>query len=243
MREGPDPRAEPPPLTFAPAESTEHIRLAGFGGDAEASSAGIFVDSNWMSEAWQRVESDERISALLAAYNEGLAMEVEHPSFALIAFVSCIERIGSLLFGHGKSEQCKACNRPLHNSSRAIFRSTLELVVDDRDRLRRMVDEEVYAWRSATSHAAVLHQHESTLGYQSLRLVCAPMSKRDMFGVRGIRNAKDAAKGLLIRLLSGDLALPSTDTVAGIRNQEILVAPDTSKAVATVAWAIFGNQR
>jgi hypothetical protein len=198
-------RLEPRVLTPPDERETGHFRRCSCEVEQEIRAWSLFIDPSWMNAAWLRLIEDERLSEILAVYNEGLTMADDHPSFATIAFVSCIEAFGNLLFANPNPAQCKECKKPLFNSARSIFRQTLELVVDDPERVRRMTDDEVYRWRSSTGHSARLHGHEQTFGQGLHRWVLPPSEEREMFGVRGLDNAKDAAKDLLVKALSGEL--------------------------------------
>jgi len=52
----------------------------------------------WLSDAWNRIESTPWLEHALSAHHEGLRAQYEHPSLALVAFISAIEAISKRLW-------------------------------------------------------------------------------------------------------------------------------------------------
>lgn len=52
---------------------------------------------DWCEDGWNRLAGDERLRSALATYQEGLSLQTRHPSFALIAFVACIEAVAHII--------------------------------------------------------------------------------------------------------------------------------------------------
>lgn len=55
------------------------------------------VIPKWLPNAFNKIEGDEHVANALNTYHEGLLMQIQHPSFALVAFVSSVETIGRKL--------------------------------------------------------------------------------------------------------------------------------------------------
>jgi hypothetical protein len=103
----------------------------------------------WASGAWDILARDPTARNALTAYYEGLLVEDDHPSLALVAFVAVIEAIGKEL-------------HPPVRSYFERFRRALRLVAfePEVERLRSIYD----ARRSRTVHEAAIHGHELARG-------------------------------------------------------------------------------
>jgi len=96
----------------------------------------------WFGDAWRRLDENPLVRDAVAIHYEGLRLQEDHPSFAVVAFVSAIETVGQL---RGAT------------TSRARFRAGLEIVTN-----AEIVEElvEAYAARSGTAHGGKLHGGE-----------------------------------------------------------------------------------
>lgn len=151
---------------------------------------------SWLGDAFAAVESDPNLERVLLMHHEGLALLADHPSFALLAFVSVIERVGEVTKG---LERCKECNQV--RGSRRRFRTASARVLDDADAaaMTRAYD----SARSPTTHAAVLHGREPALGFQTFGDVLRPPSP-SLFRGRWLGLAKTASRRLVAQQL-GDV--------------------------------------
>jgi hypothetical protein len=103
----------------------------------------------WASGAWDILARDPTARNALTAYYEGLLVEEDHPSLALVAFVAVIEAIG------------KELDPPLRSYFER-FRRALRLVASEPEveRLQSIYD----ARRSRTVHEAAIHGRELARG-------------------------------------------------------------------------------
>jgi hypothetical protein len=103
----------------------------------------------WAGEAWGILARDPTARNALTAYYEGLLVEEDHPSLALVAFVAVIEAIG------------KELDPPLRSYFQR-FRRALRLVASEPEveRLQSIYD----ARRSRTVHEAAIHGRELARG-------------------------------------------------------------------------------
>jgi hypothetical protein len=62
---------------------------------------------NWVSAAFVYMNNRTQLGHAVAIHHEGLRAQLEHPSFALIAFIASIEAVANLLF---REERCPECN-------------------------------------------------------------------------------------------------------------------------------------
>jgi hypothetical protein len=108
---------------------------------------------DWLDEAWQRVGHDVELAHALAIYQEGMAIQHEHPSVANVAYVAAIETLGARLV---KLKHCKTCGASKGSAER--FRSALRHVVSAAD---ASLLAEMYKPRSTTAHAGRLHGTEA----------------------------------------------------------------------------------
>lgn len=63
---------------------------------------------SWLPLAWRRLQADLSLRSALNAYYEGLRMLERHPSYALLAFMSVLDGIGSLLGAKGTKNRIRA---------------------------------------------------------------------------------------------------------------------------------------
>lgn len=108
----------------------------------------------WIEHAWTVSGTDQALGNALFAHYEGLRLNPEHPSFALVAFVSSIEHVGSLVTQQGS---------PV--GANAKFRAGPQLVRDEDDvkELGR-----AFQRRSGTAHAGRLYGGENLFGLERL---------------------------------------------------------------------------
>lgn len=108
---------------------------------------------DWIQAAWYRLEVDDPagdIGAALSLWHEGVLLQPEHPSFALVAFVACVEQIGKVL-------------APAIGGSRGRFWSALQLGTNAHE-LTELKKVDVYKLRSMTAHGSRMHGLETVFG-------------------------------------------------------------------------------
>lgn len=109
---------------------------------------------DWMEHAWELLAKERYVDDACAT--EGLLLAREHPSFALIAFISTIETLGAKLFPPARCPQCKQIT-----GSGERFRRALALVEDEATAVSLS---KAYGPRSRTAHSSKLHGHELMRG-------------------------------------------------------------------------------
>lgn len=140
---------------------------------------------SWLPRAFEEIDKDEAVYDALNMYHEGLLMELEHPSFALLADVASIEAIGRKLLGR------KAGNK-------RRFIAALKTVVRTKKKVNEIAD--AYSPRSSTAHEAKLHANENLFGYVSMPSAFDP-SPSDMFWLTHVRRLRRVAGKVLTKQL------------------------------------------
>jgi hypothetical protein len=147
----------------------------------------------WGDDGWSRLDRDAALDSALAAYYEGLALRAEHPSYALIAFVSALEAMGS------KSHEltrCTACGSTLGAGER--FRESLRLV---RSEPQAEALARAYRPRSKTAHAGQLFGTESQFGGIAFPKTFTSEPTFD-FSFRTLEDMRLASRDVLLRELA-----------------------------------------
>ena len=165
----------------------------------------VTIDVQRMEAAWNRRSADASVQIPLSAYYEGMGLTEEHPSFALVAFVSAIEEVGRLHFEEEVPPTCEKCGQREFNSKRRLFIKTLESLSESPEKAKRMA-QELYRWRSSTAHSGHVDGLEKTLGRRPYCSSGLDLRPEDEFYIRGVWSAKETARTLLMKLLSGDIA-------------------------------------
>jgi hypothetical protein len=111
----------------------------------------------WIDRAWAILEANGQVLNALNANYEGLRLFPEHSSYALIAFVGCIEGIAAMM---RDLERCETCKGQIGATER--FRTALRLVRSPED--VKALTKSAYGPRSGTAHAGQLYGGETELG-------------------------------------------------------------------------------
>jgi hypothetical protein len=148
---------------------------------------------NWASAAFEYMNNRTQLGHAVAIHHEGLRAQLEHPSFALIAFIASIEAVANLLF---REERCPECNA--HKNVADRFRATLRLVATDEE-ARRLG--EAYSPRSRTVHIGRLHGGKTAPGMPNFSWGVNPIREFEWmaWGMRA------ASRRLLERAVRGEL--------------------------------------
>lgn len=139
----------------------------------------------WLPPAFKELDGDIATYDALNTYHEGLLMEIEHPSFALIASVSAIEAVGRKVIGR-------------RAGTKQRFVAGLRTVI----KTKKKADEvaAMYSPRSDTAHEAKLHGNENLVGHVSLPSVFNPIPS-DMFWISSVLPLRRVACKVLIKQL------------------------------------------
>lgn len=138
----------------------------------------------WLDEAYKKIDSEETVSNALDMYHEGLLMEQEHPSFALLAHVASIEAVGRKILGSnaGTKRRFKAGLRTIMTKKNAD-----EIVL-------------LYKPRSSTVHEARLHANENLAGYVAIPSVFSP-APSDIFWLTHMKRIRRVSCRVLTKQL------------------------------------------
>jgi hypothetical protein len=142
----------------------------------------------WMSAALQQLAQDEWLSSALTAFHEGMLLYKDHPSIALIAFVSCCEAIGHRIGGQ--------------KTARQRVEAALSTVVSEEEAAELW---QGYAHRNKTAHEGRLHGYELSFGLSSTK-VLSPVDPALQFTWWLLRNFRDATRNALLLALKSPRA-------------------------------------
>lgn len=102
----------------------------------------------WLSAAWWKQDHHSYLAQALAAWHEGLQLQMLHPSMAMVAYVGAIEIIGRQL--------------GTRRTTGAAFKAALEAA--EVASIPGALADRLYARRSNTAHEGRLHGVENYLG-------------------------------------------------------------------------------
>jgi hypothetical protein len=165
---------------------------------------------DWLSSAWDVAVSEQLASDALSAYYEGVLIQDEHPSIALLAFVASIEAVGETLLA---PERCQCC-RAVKNSAER-FRRALCLVVSDEE--AQALKKRAYGPRSATVHRAQFHGREAVRGAPHLANFFG-IEPPYRFEIDTVRQLERVSRQLVQRLLKGEIGAEETGSPPGARS-------------------------
>jgi hypothetical protein len=190
-------REAPAPVTDGVRRAPNRVWWQHWPEDFDASTApeprNVKTIPDWVSSAWQQMNDRPQLGHAVAVHHEGLRVQFEHPSLALIAFVASIEAVANLLF---RDDRCPECGA--HKDVAARFRAALRLVATDEE-ARRLGT--AYSPRSRTVHQGRLHGGETTPGMFNFSWGIDPIREFDwmVWGMRG------ASRKLLQIAVRGEL--------------------------------------
>jgi hypothetical protein len=150
---------------------------------------------SWMDGAAHIVGDNETLFSALHSHREGLALMDEHPSLALVCFVSAIEGVGSTLVDLAVCDECKS-----RIGAGKRFRKALKTVFTNRE-----VDAltSAYELRSQTAHSGTLHGEETSMGMFMAPLESFAGRAQSMdFRYETLWALRDASKKVLVKQLS-----------------------------------------
>ena len=109
------------------------------------------VVPQWFEGALERIRANAALNSAVYSHRQGLALMEEHPSLALICFVSSIEGVGVAIEEPTRCTQCGA-----HSGAQKRFRGALKTAFSNKE-IKDLKVMEVYDLRSQTAHAGTLH--------------------------------------------------------------------------------------
>ena len=113
---------------------------------------------DWIETAYRYVGDNIEAKNALAMYNQGILVEYEHPTLALLAYTASLETIGVLL-AKGEGATKKEIQR-LRKKER--FTKAVTFAVTDEELVKKVVG--MYKTRGDSAHEAVLFGDESGYG-------------------------------------------------------------------------------
>lgn len=138
---------------------------------------------------YKSLEQDERLSRAAGIYSEGLSLLSEHPSLALVCFISVIEIVAeSAVETSGHHQRCKDEAGP-----RKRFREALKTVCKDADEFRHL--NQLYRNRSKTVHSGVFYGSDGVFPDVSWDL----LSSEGTFTIRVMQMAEAARELIFLR--------------------------------------------
>ena len=114
----------------------------------------------WLQAAWHRLETDlasVRLAPALSLWHEGILLQSEHPSMAMVAYVAAVEQVAEPVLDDAGVR-----------SARQTFWSAIEKAASAGD-FAELRNADAYDKRSATSHGGALHGIELEFGNMLLQ--------------------------------------------------------------------------
>jgi hypothetical protein len=149
----------------------------------------------WLDRARAIVDENPSLYAAVHSHREGLALMDEHPSLALVCFVSSIENVGSTLVD---LVECSECCSKIGAGKR--FRKALRTVFTNRE---TDLLAGAYELRSQTAHAGILHGEEMSLGALGYSAeIFTPRTPSMNFRYQVLWDMSKASKRILVNQLS-----------------------------------------
>jgi hypothetical protein len=172
---------------------------------AEVPTPQIWAPPEWLSDAWDRVQSTPWLAHALSAHHEGLRAQYEHPSLALVAFTGAVEAISNRLW---IEHRCETCGARLKIAAR--FRATLRTVVPPKE---AEFLGHAYSPRSKTVHEGHLHGSEGTAGVYAIRALSSDPALTFEWGV--VYRMSRASESLIQRALRGQIPTTTAELPDG----------------------------
>ena len=113
-------------------------------------------------QAWPALDDDDGLAQALDAVYEGMRLEPEHPSVALLTFVAATEGFGKRFVPDAPCDCIPGCKHE-KGVAQKRFRKALKTVMTNRE--VEQVARIAYDYRSSTGHEGALFGSEHTFGY------------------------------------------------------------------------------
>ena len=117
---------------------------------------------DWAVQAWPALDDDDGLAQALDAVYEGMRLEPEHPSVALLTFVAATEGFGKRFVPDAPCDCIPGCKHE-KGVAQKRFRKALKTVMTNRE--VEQVARIAYDYRSSTGHEGALFGSEHTFGY------------------------------------------------------------------------------
>ncbi len=111
----------------------------------------------WINEAWTELDCSGITSsgaAALSLWHEGILLQPAHPSFALVAFVACVEQVARVL------PELQSIDK---GRTAALYEAAVNLVATSNE-IELMEKWRPYKLRSSTAHGSRVHGLETVFG-------------------------------------------------------------------------------
>jgi hypothetical protein len=173
-------RTSPTPTENLPAEVPDAwpappiIRLSA----SESPEANPSAAPAWLRSAWDRLDADKKLAAALTSWHQGILLMPLFPSFALVAFVGCVEvlaQFDGFADAIRPAEACPTCGTM--GGANARFWAALQLVSAPAEMKVLREDEKLLKKRAQTAHGSGTHGIETAFGSALLFEVQPPSTQ------------------------------------------------------------------
>ena len=154
---------------------------------------------DWAVQAWAALDDDAGLAQALYAVYEGMRLESEHPSVALLTFVAATEGFGKRFVPDASCDCIPGCTHE-KGVAQKRFRKALKTVMTNRE--VEQIARIAYDYRSSTGHEGALFGSEDTFGYaHQLSFFDAPVHSEFDYAILG--RLRNASREILARALGG----------------------------------------
>jgi len=146
----------------------------------------------WISKGWDRLDQTDlggRVQPALSLWHEGILLQPEHPSLAIVSFVASLEQSALSMPGF---------TRRLGASAKFWLAAGSAATAEEIQQLR---DAKIYGKRSQTSHGSALHGIEPEFGFVLLQ----PIGSEDptyKFVVGTLQSIRNISRRCLLNILT-----------------------------------------
>jgi hypothetical protein len=166
-------------------------------GEAETRESNPQTLPAWLNTAWALLDARGELLDALDALCEGMALEEEHPSLALVAFVAAVEGVGGETLPPTPCKECGTVPR-----ARDRFVAGLCRVMSSNK--AEAMAKEIHKRRSRTAHSGTLHGEERYLGLPYFGAFGRPPERE--FALTLVYRMETAAREVLTAALNTPLA-------------------------------------
>ena len=152
---------------------------------------------DWVVQAWATLDEDAGLTQALYALYEGMRLELEHPSIALLTFVAATEGFGKRFVPDAPCDCIPGCKHE-KGVAQKRFRKALKTIMTNRE--VEQIARIAYGYRSSTGHEGVLFGSEDTFGY-SHHLSFFDVPVHTVFDYAILGRIRNASREILARAL------------------------------------------
>ena len=148
---------------------------------------------DWISKSWDRLDEADfggRVQPALSLWHEGILLQPEHPSLAMVSFVAALEQ--SALSTPGLT-------RNLRPGEKFWLAAESAATAEE---IQQLQDAKIYGKRSKTAHGSALHGIEQEFGFMLLQ----PIGSEDptyKFVFQTLQLIRNVSRRCLINILGG----------------------------------------